>query len=65
MAQWRLINGRLVDVEFTGTRLISGVWVRGQSAPAPASGRIMSSLANHGGLAGKGGIVGKGGGLAG
>lgn len=30
-----------------------------------ASGRIMSSLANHGGLAGFGGIAGKGGGLAG
>jgi len=30
-----------------------------------AGGRIMSSLANHGGLAGKGGIAGQGGGLAG
>ena len=35
-----------------------------QSAPA-GGGRIMSSLANHGGLAGYGGIAGKGGGLAG
>ena len=33
-------------------------------APAP-SGRIMSSLAHHGGLAGPGGIAGVGGGLAG
>jgi len=30
-----------------------------------AAGRIMSSLANHGGLAGMGGIAGQGGGLAG
>ena len=35
------------------------------TAPAAASGRIMSSLANHGGLAGSGGIAGIGGGLAG
>ena len=34
-------------------------------AAAPAGGRVMSSLANHGGLAGMGGIAGKGGGLAG
>jgi len=33
------------------------------TAAAPA-GRIMSSLANHGGLAGKGGLAGQGGGLA-
>lgn len=33
--------------------------------PAPATGRIMSSLANGGGLAGKGGIAGPKGGLAG
>ena len=32
---------------------------------AGGSGRIMSSLANRGGLAGVGGIAGKGGGLAG
>ena len=32
---------------------------------APAGGRIMSSLANNGGLAGMGGLAGKGGGLAG
>ncbi len=34
------------------------------AAGAPPSGRIMSSLARHGGLAGYGGIAGKGGGLA-
>ena len=33
--------------------------------PAAVSGRIMSSLANSGGLAGMGGIAGVGGGLAG
>jgi len=33
-------------------------------AAAPAGGRIMSSLTQHGGLAGKGGIAGVGGGLA-
>ena len=31
---------------------------------SPAGGRIMSSLANYGGLAGSGGIAGQGGGLA-
>lgn len=35
------------------------------SAGAAATGRIMSSLANHGGLAGFGGLAGIGGGLAG
>lgn len=35
------------------------------SVAAGPSGRIMSSLARHGGLAGAGGIAGKGGGLAG
>ena len=35
------------------------------TAPAPPTGRIMSSLAAHGGLAGSGGIAGQGGGLAG
>jgi len=34
-------------------------------AAAPATGRIMSSLARHGGLVGSGGIAGRGGGLAG
>lgn len=38
----------------------------GGNALSPAvGGRIMSSLANSGGLAGLGGIVGSGGGLAG
>ena len=37
---------------------------RAASAPAAITGRIMSSLAYHGGLAGKGGIAGIGGGLA-
>jgi len=32
---------------------------------APAGGRVMSSLARHGGLVGKGGIAGVSGGLAG
>ncbi len=32
---------------------------------AVAAGRIMSSIAGHGGLAGSGGIAGQGGGLAG
>jgi len=36
-----------------------------KAVPPPPTGRIMSSLAKHGGLAGKGGIAGKGGGLAG
>jgi len=36
-----------------------------QTAVAVGGGRIMSSLAYHGGLAGKGGIAGAAGGLAG
>jgi len=39
--------------------------IRFPSVAAPVSGRIMSSLTNHGGLAGMGGLAGKGGGLAG
>ncbi len=35
------------------------------SPAVPVTGRVMSSLASHGGLAGMGGIAGKGGGLAG
>ena len=35
------------------------------SKAAAVTGRIMSSMAFHGGLAGHGGIAGKGGGLAG
>lgn len=35
------------------------------SGASASSGRIMSSLTNHGGLAGQGGIAGQGGGLAG
>lgn len=38
--------------------------VIGFVAAAPGAGRIMASLANHGGLAGPGGIAGQGGGLA-
>ena len=49
-----------VEYVLVGTR---GAWQ--EQAAAAASGRIMSSLANHGGLAGSGGIAGKGGGLAG
>ncbi len=37
----------------------------GSNALSPDAGRIMSSLASHGGLAGHGGIAGPGGGLAG
>ncbi len=37
----------------------------GGNALTPGVGRIMSSLAAHGGLAGHGGIAGQGGGLAG
>lgn len=48
-------NGKILP----GTALITE-----KPAAAPAGGRIMSSLANHGGLAGLGGIAGKGGGLA-
>lgn len=40
-------------------------YVKEDQADAPAAGRIMSSLAGHGGLAGMGGIAGAGGGLAG
>jgi len=35
------------------------------NALTAAAGRLMSSLAHHGGLAGPGGIAGEGGGLAG
>ena len=51
----------MMDGDGTG-RGFSKVWVYNEAA---ASGRIMSSLANHGGLAGLGGLAGKGGGLAG
>jgi hypothetical protein len=37
----------------------------GGNVLTPAAGRIMSSLAAHGGLVGHGGIAGPGGGLAG
>ena len=39
-------------------------WEGAFTAAAPGGGRIMSSLARHGGLAGPGGIAGQGGGLA-
>ena len=65
MATYRLVNGALADVDFTGYRLINGALVKGSPTAAPAGGRIMSSLANFGGLAGKGGIAGASGGLAG
>ena len=37
----------------------------GKTEEGAPTGRIMSSLVQHGGLASKGGIAGKGGGLAG
>ncbi len=59
------------SAEATGTKAWSGAgsahWIGCQVAIAPvaaAGGRIMSSLAEGGGLAGAGGIAGKGGGLA-
>ena len=32
MAKWRLIGGSYVDVDFTGQRLVNGVWVEGSSS---------------------------------
>lgn len=32
MAKWRLVGSAWVDVDFTGTRLVNGVWVVGQAA---------------------------------
>jgi len=57
-----------ISGEWTGTRVVENT-TEGYTAtislkPAVAGGRIMSSLANHGGLAGHGGIAGIGGGLA-
>ena len=40
-------------------------FLTGATEVGAPSGRIMSSLARHGGLASAGGIAGKGGGLAG
>ena len=60
------LTGDFTDDIIGNTRLaatffIGASWI---SLAAP-SGRIMSSLVNHGGLAGMGGIAGEGGGLAG
>ena len=55
---------------FTGTineawRLAAGMAYSGNALSPVVGGRIMFSLAAHGGLAGYGGIAGRGGGLAG
>ena len=65
MADRKIILGGKI-YEATGTRkVIVGRFIFQEAVAAPASGRIMSSLAAGGGLAASGGIAGQNGGLAG
>jgi len=62
------INAQGIVIHFTENKeyMMSSLWVASeQDLVVVSGGRIMSSLANHGGLAGFGGIAGNGGGLAG
>jgi len=64
MARVVIVNGRIYKE--TATRVVTvGGGIFKETIAAASGGRIMSSLASHGGLAGKGGIAGKSGGLAG
>lgn len=65
MARLGLVRGK--RIQETGERLglVGGKRIKETITTAPAGGRIMSSMAGHGGLAGMGGIAGQGGGLAG
>lgn len=60
-------DGEPLYISETGTRqeILATVYLNETVAVAAAGGRVMSKLANYGGLAGKGGIAGKSGGLAG
>ncbi len=62
------MNSRGVVIYFTENKdfmALKSMVMSEQDIVVTSSGRIMSSLANHGGLAGIGGIAGNGGGLAG
>ena len=59
---WVLLDDKLTTTEAASVR--AAPWGAFREAGV-GGGRIMSSLAGHGGLAGKGGIAGTGGGLAG
>lgn len=61
---YRLINGVIVDINFTGYRLIMGIVVQGQAA-ASSTGVVSAIAGKGGGIAGEGGIAGKRGGIAG
>ena len=65
MARKVIVNGKIyLETDTRKVTVGGGIYKETVSAP-PVGGRIMSSLAGHGGLAGKGGIAGQGGGLAG
>jgi len=65
MARTIIFNGKIYEETGERTVIVKGQIFEETVAAAAATGRVMSSMANHGGLAGKGGIAGKGGGLAG
>ena len=58
------LSGVMIDEDGTEEYFIPALGMFNEDQAA-AGGRIMSSLAAHGGLAGHGGIAGPGGGLAG
>lgn len=61
-----LFQGGMIDEDGAEEYFVPGVgMINEDQAIAPVGGRVMSSLASHGGLAGQGGIAGIGGGLAG
>ncbi len=63
--QWMTPEGFVIDEDGTDDYMLPVSFVINESQAPVAAGRIMSSLAAHGGLAGMGGIAGQGGGLAG
>ena len=60
-----VVGFRVIKETEAGKGAIANLAFKDTTAVAPTGGRIMSSMAGHGGLAGKGGIAGTGGGLAG
>ncbi len=68
VSSYSLATGTDIDDDFGANDLTATGTLSTEADPPlldPATGRIMSSLARHGGLAGVGGIAGYGGGLAG
>ncbi len=63
--QWFIPGFGMIDEEGTEEYFVPGAGMINEDQAAAVGGRIMSSLAAHGGLAGHGGIAGIGGGLAG